>query len=272
MDPIIIVGAGRSGTTLLASVIGEHPDVYMIGETSFLLPRLWETFFERSEYVRNYRLGKLAQSTDPIWKDKSWFSYWQGISRDLSRAGIEQIERQENERIARIIGHAFHDMLVPPPLRRKRWAFKEIWNGGAFNYDWALYKSAFPNARYVQCLRHPMSFARSCFANEKRHPKEDDVLYLLGQWVKMVLKSRELVSENYFEVHLESLAEQTKALFDFLGLDLDRRCLDEFRSEHLPSRFRVEMPIVSFSRLSKVPGLIPLAEQLSYSLIEDANG
>ena len=43
-SPVIIVGAGRSGTTRLAATLGEHPDFYMIGEMSFLLPRLWATF------------------------------------------------------------------------------------------------------------------------------------------------------------------------------------------------------------------------------------
>jgi hypothetical protein len=64
---------------------GNTPDIYLIGETSFLLPRLWETFFQ-TQIRSQLSLGKVSQSLKHEWRDLSWFSYWQEIlNRDLSR-------------------------------------------------------------------------------------------------------------------------------------------------------------------------------------------
>src|SRR5262245_33955304 len=266
--PIIIVGAGRSGTTLLASILGEHPDIYMIGETSFLLPRLWETFFSRPEYVRNYRLGKLSQSLQHESRDLSWFSYWQGIlNRDLSKIpNLSVIEEAENARIAKSIGTLFADTLIPPDLRRARWGFKEIWNGGdAFNYPWKTYTDAFPNARYVQCVRNPFAFAKSYFANNQKQPSDGDLIYLLTQWVKIVERARELSSTGrYLELRLENLELDT--LFEFIGLDRHPKCVAEMASQHLPSNFKVKMPELTSKQIAAIPGFAPPAEGLRYQL------
>jgi len=264
--PIVIVGAGRSGTTLLASILGEHPDIYMIGETSFLLPRLWETFFSRPEYVRNYRLGKLSQSLNNEWSKLSWFSYWQGIlNRDLSRIpDLSVIEAKENARIAKAVGTLFADTLIPPDLRRARWGFKEIWNGGdSFNYSWKAYTDAFPNAQYVQCVRNPFVFAKSYFANNQKQPSAADLIYLLAQWVKIVERARELSSTGrYLELRLENL--ELDKLFEFVGLDRHPKCSAEMGSEHLPSKFKVKVPELTSKQVAAIPGFAPLAESLGY--------
>jgi hypothetical protein len=104
-------------------------------------------------------------------RDLSWFSYWQGIlNRDLSRIpNLSVIEEGENARIAKSIGTLFADTLIPPDLRRARWGFKEIWNGGdSFNYSWKTFTDAFPSAQYVQCVRNPYAFANSYFANNQK--------------------------------------------------------------------------------------------------------
>jgi hypothetical protein len=266
--PIVIVGAGRSGTTLLASILGEHPDIYMIGETSFLLPRLWETFFSRPEYVRNYRLGKLSQSLKQEWRDQSWFSYWQVmLNRELSRIpNLSIIEEGENARIAKSIGTLFADTLIPPDLRRPRWGFKEIWNGGdSFNYSWKTYTDAFPNAQYVQCVRNPFAFAKSYFANNQKQPSEADLIYLLTQWVKIVERARELSSTGrYLELRLENL--ELDRLFEFVGLNPHPNCAAEMGSQHLPSNFKVKMPELTSKQVAAIPGFAPLVESLRYQL------
>jgi Sulfotransferase family len=267
--PIVIVGAGRSGTTLLASILGEHPDIYMIGETSFLLPRLWETFFSRPEYVRNYRLGKLSQTLKHEWRDLSWFSYWQGIlNRDLARIpNLSVIEEAENARIAKSLGMLFADTLIPPDLRRPRWGFKEIWNGGdSFNYPWGIYTDAFPKAKYVQCVRNPFAFAKSYFANNQKQPSGPDLIYLLTQWLKIVERARELSSTGrYLELRLENL--ELDRLFEFVGLNRHPNCAAEMGSQHLPSNFQVRMPDLTSKQIAAIPGFARLVESLRYQLV-----
>src|SRR4051812_3561595 len=99
--PIVIVGAGRSGTTRLVAVLGDHPDVYMMGETSFLLPRLWDAFFQRPAYVRNSRLGHLAKLSRDEWRELPWWAFWNDkLGRRLDNVGpvLDELESAETAR------------------------------------------------------------------------------------------------------------------------------------------------------------------------------
>jgi hypothetical protein len=51
----------------VGSVLGEHPNLYMIGETQFLLQRLWRTFFEYPNYVTFRAYSQLAQQEKSEW-------------------------------------------------------------------------------------------------------------------------------------------------------------------------------------------------------------
>jgi Sulfotransferase family len=106
-SPVIIVGAGRSGTTRLAATLGAHRDLYMIGETSFLLPRLWATFFERPAYVRMWRLSKLAHQSRPGWRQMPWFEFDSAIvvgALESLGTALTEIEAAETIRLQRAFG------------------------------------------------------------------------------------------------------------------------------------------------------------------------
>ena len=160
-SPAIIVGAGRSGTTRLAATLGEHPDFYMIGETSFLLPRLWATFSDRPGY-RRWRLSKLAHQTRPDWRQMPWFEFDSAvIGATLESLGplLPELDATETERLQRAFGRFFAEAMIPPSLRRARWGFKEIWAGsGSHPCEWDLFLGAFPAAVYIQSVRHPLEY------------------------------------------------------------------------------------------------------------------
>jgi hypothetical protein len=269
--PVIIIGAGRSGSTLLSSVLGEHPDMYMIGETSFLLHRLWACFFERPEYVRNYRLGKLYRQEHADLQDAPWFTFWEKtLGRNLASCSplLESIERRENSRLAAVLGRAFGELLIPPSLRAPRWGFKEIWNGSdAFPVGWDVYNAAFPNACFVHCIRNPADFARSYFANNRRTPTRDDVIYIFRQWTAMILMSRrQRTTARYCEIRHEDVCRDRAAaaarLFDFLGMPLHARCRAALDVTCLASQGYPVMPRLTLRDIRHIPGLCPLLEEL----------
>jgi len=45
--PIIIIGAGRSGSTLLHAMLDAHPDIRMLGEFEYATFDLWRAFWLR---------------------------------------------------------------------------------------------------------------------------------------------------------------------------------------------------------------------------------
>ena len=269
--PVIIVGAGRSGTTRLAATLGAHRALYMVGETSFLLPRLWATFFDRPAYVRNWRLGQLAQQTRPEWRERLWWEFWNSdsVRRDLSRLGpvVTQIEEAETARLRRAFGRFFAETLIPPTLRKPRWGFKEIWAGSSsMAGDWDLYQGAFPHARYVHSFRHPLDYLRSVTShNQRETPSGDSVANELREWVAMVRHARTLAGTGrYIEFRMEDFEQELKRILAALELPPDPDCERGARLDYLPSA-----PIsisVSASVIDSVEGLRPLAIELGYQL------
>ena len=268
--PIIIVGAGRSGTTRLSGALGEHRDVYMIHETSFLLPRLWQTFNERPDYVRVVRLSQLARETKEAWRNLPWGAFWQNeLGGDLSALGplLNEIESSETTRLHRVFGAFLAETLIPPALRRRCWGFKEIWGGGdAFPHDWSLYLAAFPSARFVQSCRHPVDYVRSVFSHlGQTDPDEEQTVHALGQWVAMVRHARALRGTGrYFEFRMEDFDSALPQILDALDLAPDPACEAAARFRYLPSPHR-PVPVTA-AMIDRAVGLRALAGELGYDL------
>lgn len=281
--PIIIIGAGRSGSTVLSTLIGEHPDVYAADETSFLLNRLWDEYFAKRDYVMNYRIWKLIRNTKPEWRDMSWYEFGTGPLREqVSGAGqtlIDAINEEEEERLSRSLGWFMADSLVPNKLRRQYWSFKEIWNGSpSFSYGWDRHDMAFPGARYVHLVRHPLTWLRSYFANlfvEQKEICKDDAIYALKSWVSMIECSRQQAKHKsrYIEIRYEDLKDNPEMwlckLFSFLGLSEDQRCKGEFRYQYLPSKVNVLLPTLFDHEIESVPRLTELSAAYGYDLMSD---
>ena len=234
-SPIIIIGAGRSGSTLVASILSAHPQFYMIGETGFLLQRLWKTFFEHPEFVNNWRLGQLAKSHDEDWREKIWMDYWNsklGRSLEKINENYPTLQIAENKRLAISLGKFFMDALIPPELRKSAWGFKEIWLGSSsFNYDWTLYDMAFPDARYVHIVRHPYDFARSQILRTGGVESEQNFREAIDEWpniVDMATKRKE--TGRYYCILYEDLLnnpiDTVTALLCEIGLTPTQQCYE----------------------------------------------
>lgn len=269
--PIIVVGAGRSGTTRLTATLAAHRDVYMLGETSFLLHRMWTAFHEQPAYVRNWRLGQLAQQTRAEWRAVSWGEFWNSaaIGRNLANLGpeLDAIERAETSRLQRLFGAFLAEALIPPSLRAPRWGFKEIWGGsGGAAVDWSLYHAAYPAAHFVHSMRHPVAYLRSALSHRGRaDAPPDTIVHELREWVAMVRHARGLASTGrYVEFRMEDFDAALPRLLDALGLEPDPACEVAARVRYLPSEARaiaVPPPL-----LDEVVGLRPLCLELGYDL------
>jgi len=143
--PIILVGAGRSGSTLLDAIIESHPDVYSVGETSFLFHRLWEALVERKSYyartserLARHEIARGASLTwsgfgprnianvirrrvrreflhrrTLSWKDMAYTHTSMDPYGDFSMAWKEAIAA-EDERLLRELGESFVRLMMPP--------------------------------------------------------------------------------------------------------------------------------------------------------------
>ena len=156
-NPIIIIGAGRSGTSTLISLLDASPDIYMASEASFFVPKLWQAIYE------------IPSKSILIKKGIEEREGFEGISlpelierqHELHAQFDEALkgERKKSLEFAREISFR---ILGCDTRSFKRWGFKEIWNGHPrTNHGWAIYNEIFDKAQWIHCIRHPFDFVKS---------------------------------------------------------------------------------------------------------------
>lgn len=123
--PLIIIGAGRSGPTLLSAIFNSHPKVWFFGESYFLAPFVWEKVFEKHGLIMAYLV--------------SW--------RKPEGVLVGDFRVEERKRITHLIAQFIANVMrIDPEL--PHWGYKEIWNGSSHfeTFDWLTYDEIFPKS------------------------------------------------------------------------------------------------------------------------------
>jgi len=201
-QPIFIMGFPRSGTTLIEQVLTSHSAVRAGGELSFI-----------SE-LRQFSLQQLA-GPEPFPENlaRSWTAdnRWAAtLFRDYYFARAEQYGLLET-------GKRYFTDKMP---------FNEVWL--------PLVRMAFPQAKIVRVLRHPLDVCVSMLANNMTHGFncgyriEDIVHHLLAVSDLDEHYARELASDQLQLQYERFIADQrgeTVRLLAHLGLELEPACL-----------------------------------------------
>jgi hypothetical protein len=300
--PIVLVGAGRSGSTLLDAMIESHPDVYSVGETSFLFHRLWEALVERKSYyartserlarheiargasltwsgfgprnianvIRRRARREFLHRRTLSWKDMAYTHTSMDPYGDFSVAWKEAIAG-EDERLLRELCESFVRLMIPSPLVRPHWMMREIWIGSpSFPYTYDLLLRAFPRARFVHCIRHPIDYLESQSKNQRVIHSDEQLAYNLSAWVSMVGLARGLSAVgSYFELRYEDLVADDdsarEALFAFLGLKLHPDCLERLNLRFVAGKETISYADRATALIDTTPGLRAVMETLDYA-------
>ena len=201
-QPIFIVGFPRSGTTLIEQVLTSHSAVRAGGELSFIAE------------LRQFSLQQFAgpepfpENLARTWTaDNRWAAT---LFRDYYLARAEQ-----------------YGLLAPGKRYfTDKMPFNEIWL--------PLVRMAFPHAKIVRVLRHPLDVCVSMLANNMTHGFncgyriEDIVHHLLAVSDLDEHYARELAVDQLQLQYERFVAEQrgeTTRLLDHLGLEFEPACL-----------------------------------------------
>ena len=201
-QPVFILGFPRSGTTLVEQILCSHSGVQAGGELTFLgeLRRLADDLLPGQERFP----GNLALS---------WTSdrhYVAALFRDYYFARCEQYGLLKSDK----------------PFFTDKMPFNEI--------HLPLLKMAFPQARIIRVVRHPLDVCVSMLANNMTHGfacayRIEDIVHHLAAVFDLVEHySREFDAGDLvlrYESLIEDQSAQTARLLEYLGLPFEDACL-----------------------------------------------
>jgi hypothetical protein len=253
--PILVIGAGRSGSTLLVRVMNSHPNISFKGETKFLLAQVWSLLWQ-----------------NPAW---CWFESRLASNPRSSEECNADVGKQnlaaEQQRAGAICARFIASLIKADPACRF-WGFKEIWNGsGSFHIPWEIYDQVFPGATWVHLIRHPLDFLGSCVGWNCCESSFSAFQQQLDEWAAIVRYSQaRAATGRYFEVRYEDLKKSARTaltpLFERLGIPWDEACANTLMEKRGDSRRDTFAERHLFPRLERTPEVMYLAGQYNYSL------
>jgi hypothetical protein len=265
--PIIIIGCGRSGSSLLDRMLNTHRDIAMFGELQFLVPSLWSACFNSFNFDR---LLNNMFFDHPEWNINIY-------SDELGPRVMQQLENSRNTIIKMRVQNALSLLLFFKEINKKVWGFKEIFNGAADNHDWAVYDMVFPGAWWLHIIRDPFQFTRSAAWHTHQILSEDLAVRLLAAWCDVFRISRKREQTGrYCEVRYEELvADPRAALQPFLGrlgLDWDEECRFALNRQVGARSERRKPSFLLADLVDRVPGLREILTDLGRPSGNDVGG
>jgi hypothetical protein len=220
-QPIFVLGMPRSGSTLVEQILTSHPEVVTAGEIP-AFPRIVEKVC--AEESERDRLPERYLDLTP-----------QKLGRIASEylAAISQYGENAGRIVDKLPGNVFYVGLI---------------------------RLAFPRARIINTVRHPLDTCLSCFFQPFRDVRWSYDLSWIGQFYRnsedLVAHWRSLLpADDMLDMHYERLVEDTeteaKRLINHCGLEWDDRCLDFHRAKRsvgTASLWQVRQPVYKSSK------------------------
>ncbi len=208
---LFIVGVGRSGTTLLQSMINAHPRIAIMPETHFviaqLVPRTDASLEEaRQRLAEDARFGRLGLEMDDV------FAPFTSGDRPFSQAALfrELFDRYAAEHGVTIVGDKAPKNIEHLPL----------------------IKTIMPDAYVIHLVRDPRDVYLSRTKAKWSAGRSDTMQYLAyrAQFGMGRHSGRQLFGDRYLELHYEQLisdpTSELKRVAALVGVPFDEAMLD----------------------------------------------
>jgi hypothetical protein len=174
-SPILIGGAGRSGTTWVVENLGRHPEVQELVETGLAYGIYREAY-------------------------KTWWT---------ERFLVHECDGDEAMRESRTIGAIQQSLMTMFPSGQDRWAMKIIWGvESTWGVPLAFWRQCFPGARYIHCTRSPLTAIPSMRGYLGKFSNMDTVASCENAFIRGNRDMLELESQGVpcFRLRLEDVA------------------------------------------------------------------
>ena len=214
--PIFVVGAPRSGTTLLQYMLRSHPDISLpTGESHFFIPLLRN----EKEYGDLRQLSNIRRVLERMYQQSADFldTDLHGIDFDIERFS-DILYQQQHTSMAQLIAELMK--LNAMGEKARRWGDKTPY----YVLHMERLLEQFPGAQFIHLIRDGRDCALSMF--QRKHDfRVYNTFFAAKYWEIYVARGRQtgrqIGHENYKEIRYEDLLADPKLVMedvcDYLG-------------------------------------------------------
>tara|TARA_B100001559_G_C16452736_1_gene600119 strand:- start:42 stop:977 length:936 start_codon:yes stop_codon:yes gene_type:complete len=216
--PFFIIGSGRSGNTLLRSILSGNSDISIPPE-SYRIPFAIKKF----HIFNNRDWEDIVSQVLKEFEDCKEFYTWEIDITDAQKR-LENIADSKRT-LSNIFDELFCTYTEKHSPGSKIWGDKTPMN--TLYLDWI--GTVFPRSKFIHIIRDGRDVASSYLKMERY----DTILEAANRWINSIESAQSFgskIKENYMEIRYEELVtkpeEVIKDTCDFLDIDYDSKMLD----------------------------------------------
>jgi len=178
-----IAGQAKSGTTLVAALLDNHPELLVLPQETAYFPTVLNKYGSADrraqfDYLTKQSFSRVLFGGEPKWREHEYKDFpQQQFLETFERAAFDPANEQRD--LLALMAEAYAETTSVPLEPIKRWIEKTPANRNHVDEIFAR----FPNAKLLVTLRDPRAILATQIALEKtRKTKRFSVYYVIAHW------------------------------------------------------------------------------------------
>jgi Sulfotransferase family len=223
-----IAGQAKSGTTLLAALLDNHPELLVLPQETAYFPTALKKYGNAGrraqfDYLTKKSFSRVLFGGEPKWREHEYRNFpQQKFLGTFERIAFDPVNAGRD--LLALMAESYAQTIGVPRDRIKRWVEKTPANRNHVDEIFAR----FPHAKFLVTLRDPRAILATQIALEKtRQTKRFSVYYVVAHWcvaAKLVRRVRAGDVPGWFVQFEQLVSEPSKVMkevCDYLAIQFD---------------------------------------------------